>query len=207
MAFGDVIRSFPSPSTKPQALTFDGKSLINADGTTQRLYWIDRATGLVLRSILISISITGLHYVDGQLYACNDTNNNILLCDKDGSVVRFWSTQGNPYGILIDGPMVYVADINGIDYINMFNRNPASFLATQRINRFSLPGDIMGFCTDGKLLYVSSYSDNTIKAVDKAGNIIQSVAVTARPMGMCFDGKNLWIGNDLTDTIYCISRN
>lgn len=205
--FGDVIRSFPSPATLPEALAFDGKSLINADGFTNRLYWIDRATGLVLQSVLMNITMPGLHYVNGQLYVSDTTHNTILLCDANGNVMKSWATEGDAYGILIDETMVYVGDVNAVDYVNIFNRTPASFLRTQRINRFSLPGDFMGFCTDGKLLYVSSYSDNTIKAVDKAGNIIQSVAVTARPMGICFDGKNLWIGNDLTDTIYCISRN
>ena len=50
MTAGTVIRSFSSPGANPRGLTWDGRTLWNADNGTDLIYQIDPETGTVIRS-------------------------------------------------------------------------------------------------------------------------------------------------------------
>jgi hypothetical protein len=55
--------------------------------------------------------------------------------------------------------------------------------------------NIFGIVYDGSHMWVTSWGDKTIKKLDSAGNVLQSVPVGNQPGHPAFDGVNIWVPN------------
>src|SRR5262249_32660540 len=58
-----------------------------------------------------------------------------------------------------------------------------------------------GILFDGSNIWVTDVGSNTLKKLDRFGNIVQTVNVGDRPNFPAFDGTNIWVPNILGNSV------
>ena len=69
--------------------------------------------------------------------------------------------------------------------------------------------DPSGITTDGKYLWMTGETNNSIYQLDKTGNLIRTIAVggfATGPRGITTDGKYLWICGAIANNIYQLDK-
>ena len=108
---GNVLSSFPSPSSGPDGLAWDGLSLWHGDFDSSQIYRLDPETGAVLDSYG-AISPNGLTY-DGSFvwYVDNEPTGFYAVDPADGTLVLACAApSGNPRGLTFDGTYLWISE-------------------------------------------------------------------------------------------------
>ncbi|MBA4312509.1 MAG: hypothetical protein C0417_07745, partial [Chlorobiaceae bacterium] len=152
---GGVISSFPTPvptSDGPTALAFSGVRLYFTDAfNTSKIFVLDPSIGTVLDSFPApSMSIDGLAFVNGKLYAMDYTAYKIYELNPDGGMV-----------LRIISPPVYIGGgIDGGDgrlFASNFSSGifELSLVDGSVINSFIPVSDVYGLAFTGRKLFTS----------------------------------------------------
>ncbi len=78
MALGTVIRSFAAPAASPGGLTFDGRTLWNANFISDLIYQIDPETGRVIRSFAAPATYPQGLTFDGRTLWNADSDSDLI---------------------------------------------------------------------------------------------------------------------------------
>jgi hypothetical protein len=185
----------------------DGPSLVKSDGSD---LWVSNlGSGTVSRvrasdgklletwtgapgayGVLVAMGkvfVTGQIHPGGRLYMIDPTQT-------AGAVSTVTSTLGDiPVGVAYDGEKIWTANFGtGPDAgsVSIISLNPTS--VTTVATGFNQP---QGILFDGSNVWVTDFGDNTLKKLNSAGGILQSVSVGTHPGFPAFDGTNIWVPN------------
>jgi len=196
-------------TTEPRGLTFDRKNLWMTDSTGINL--IDRSANLI--KTIVGANIYGIttdrKYLWVITYLPDPATALIYQLDKTGNLIQtinIIAIDFIPRGITTDGKYLWFTGQanNRVYQIDKFG-NLISFFATVNTPR--------GITTDGKYLWVVEFDflvSSSIRQYDKAGNLIQTINITAvdvLPFGITTDGKYLWWIGDANNNLYQMTKN
>jgi hypothetical protein len=198
-AFGDVIRTIPSPGDGAQGLAWDGTHLWVAWGS---IYRLDPSDGSVVSQIPYPAGdIQGLTWDGSSLWCASYATDTIYRLDpNDGSVLQsFPSPASKPIGLAWDGTYLWNSDENGTFY----KLDPSDGSVE---GSFSSP---LGSSTtmlawDGHHLWAST--GGRFSQFDTSSwQTLKYILVPAQfSKGIAWDGENLWNGGFEDDTLYLI---
>lgn len=202
---GDVINVFPTPSSCPTGLTWDGRYLWLADLKSDSLYAIDPQNGKVMRRIEApSFRPLGLAY-DGNYLWCVDGEEDRLyrIQPQEGLVVRtFESPVSKPTGLAWDGEHLWLASRAAKQIHKISSEDGTTIIS------FPAPSVYPeGIAFDGKYLWIADRIKNRIYMVSPENGDVINILDAPAPYanGCAFDGKNLWNVDFQTDSLYCIT--
>ncbi len=199
---GEIIQSFPLPSTCPTGLTFDGKYLWVADRKVDKLFAIDPANGKMVRELNSpGFWPMGLAWDGKTLWVSDFKDAKIYQVDpQNGTVLRtIDAPERSVRDLAWDGTYLWCAD-DGSDEIIQFSPEDGT-----TIRSFKSPAsECRGVAYDGQYLWVSDRGKDEIYLVDpQTGNVIFATAAPGPyTKGIAFDGKSLWAVDYQTDRLY-----
>ena len=197
-AVGMVISSFPSPSSGPFGLAWDGTNLWNADDNTGLIFEVT-TTGTVLSSFAAPCMFTkGVTFDGTNLWATCDGTNLIYEMTTTGTILSTIPTPGpTARGLTWDGTNLWISDSN---------TDTVYEVTTTGIVLSSFPApapNARGLTWDGTNLWYADGATDTIYEVTTTGVVLSSFATPANsPRGLTFDGTNFWLSDNNTDLIY-----
>lgn len=199
---GDTLKSFPSPFSCSQGLTFDGKYLWNVDRKSDMIYKLNTEEGMVLDSIPTPGYVpSGLAW-GGQNLWCVDKEENLIYCINPKTKIiekTIYSPAGQSEGLAWDGEYLWIADTKE-DKIHKISPEDGTTIV-------SIPSPSpypRGLAFDGKYLWVSDRIKDMIYMVtpDKGEVVVCFEAPGPHTWGLAWDGKHLWNVDYQTDSIY-----
>jgi len=175
----------------PALVESDGADLWvpnNGDGTVSRVRASD---GKLLETWTAATSGVGVLVAKGRIFVTGNTTPGKLYqidpTQTAGAVTMLTSSLGSmPAGIVFDGARIWTANQSGS--ISIVTLNPLA-VATVTMG-FSGP---VGIIFDGANIWVTDRGDNSLKKLDSAGNISQTVTMGDSPAFPVFDGTNIWV--------------
>jgi hypothetical protein len=186
--------------TSPQFVESDGLDVwvSDNDSNVQRVRASD---GNVLGTWTAAFGAKGLLVARGRIYVAGDQNPGKLYVinpsQAPGAVGTVSSSLGLfPYTIATDGTYVWSANIGTPASVSRVD--PESSSTTNFTAGFSNP---IGILFDGANIWVTDHGDNSLKKLDVAGNILQSVPVGSGPEFPLFDGSNIWVPNAFSNSV------
>jgi glutamine cyclotransferase len=129
--FGEVVRSFPTPTGYATGIAWDGNALFVADGVAYGVIWrLDATDGTVLGSYDIGIlKLRGLAMGGGFLWVASwDTESIYKLRPSDGRILDSFEAPfpGKPDGIAWDGLNLWVGEETESDAGSIHRIDPAT---------------------------------------------------------------------------------
>lgn len=207
MAFGDVLRTIPTPLTGPGDVAFDGRSLYVYGDTVRSIAQIDLRTGQILRTVAIENGgrLFGFTFTGGSYFVGMDSLNGILAVYD----VRTLQVQKSvaiamiSRGASFDGKSrIWLAN----DTADVYMQFDLASLGLVR-SLTALGANVAGIACNGPFLFVADDTANTINQIDtRTGELIRSAALPdTTPRGLEWDGRSLWLVGSSTSTIYQIA--
>ena len=199
---GKVLASFPSPSSCPTGLAFDGRYLWLVDHRTAHLYKIDPATGKVVADVVSPAFMPAGLAFDGKcLWVLDMEGGDIFRLDpKMGMTLSSLSAPcRSPKGIAFDGKYLWVVD-DREDKIYQLDTGDGTI-----INTIPAPYSYgYGLSYDGRYLFVSDRGRDKIYVVYPRDGSVLMVLPAPGPFvsELAYDGKYLWCVDYQTDRIY-----
>jgi hypothetical protein len=99
--------------------------------------------------------------------------------------------------IAFDGEKLWIVINNGVAIVT-----PGASFTVKKVTGL---GFTYGMVYDGANIWVTNVNDalngQSLQKLDAQGNVIQTVAVGARPSQPVFDGTNIWVPNELSDSV------
>ncbi len=203
---GDTVRTFPSPSSCPQGLTFDGQYLWCADRKTDMIYKVDPRDGSVRDSFPTPGYVPrGLTW-DGRRLWCVDAEEELIYAINPATQIverTIYCPVSRPGGLAWDGHHLWIADY-GADMIHQISSEDGTTIV-------SIPApssNPRGLTFDGAYLWVSDRIDDKIYMItlDKGDVIISFKSPGPHSWGLAWDGIHLWNVDYQTDLIYKVVR-
>ncbi|HEX8373214.1 MAG TPA: hypothetical protein VF585_10570 [Chthoniobacterales bacterium] len=69
-------------------------------------------------------------------------------------------------------------------------------------NTFAVGSNPSGICSDGRNIWVTNFSSNTLTLLDGfSGTFRAEKAVGNGPLGACYDGSSIWVANSTSNTV------
>ncbi len=199
---GDTLKSFPSPFSCPQGLTFDGKHLWCADRRSDMIYKIAPEDRAVIDSLPAPGYIPrGLTW-DGKHLWCVDAGENLVYAINPATEIvekTIYCPVARPGGLAWDGHHLWIAD-DGTNKIHQISSEDGTTIVSIPAPS-SHPG---GLTFDGTYLWVSDRVKDMIYMItpDKGDVIICFKAPGPHSCGLAWDGSHLWDVDYQTDLIY-----
>ena len=203
----DVVKSFPSPSTIPFGLTWDGKYLWHSDRASGLIYKLNPADGSIITSFHPPKPISdpaGLTW-DGRYLWCADWSGGMIykLDVSTTSIVKsFPSPDGSPFGLAWDGKYLWCVEVFAS---RLYKLNPSDGSV---MLSFEFPFWLSGLTFDGTHFWLTGQEPvvngaRQIYLVSLSGDILSEYQPPGEgPKGLTWDGKYLWNCDNNTDTIY-----
>jgi hypothetical protein len=201
---GTILSSFPSPSSSPSGLTYDGTNLISCDYDTDTIYIHDGVSSTILSSFSSPGQVpNGLTYDGTNLISCDHFADRIYVHDGVSSTIlsSFSSPGPIPSGLAYDGTNLISCD-NNTDTIYIHDGVSSTILSS-----FATPTvQPKGLTYDGTNL-ISCVSDTDFHVIyihDGVSSTILSSFTTPDllPVGLAYDGTNLISCDNLDNRIY-----
>ena len=166
-----VVTSFPSPSTFPYGLTFDGTNLISCDSGSDRIYVHDGVSSTILTSFPSPSSYpSGLTFDGTNLISCDLGSDRIYVHDgvSQNILTSFSTPSSSPRGLTFDGTNLISCD-SGSDKIYVHDGVSSSILTS-----FSSPSsNPSGLAFDGtNLISCDSASDKIYVHAREDGQVV-----------------------------------
>ena len=181
-----IINSFSSPSTNPQGLVFNGKDIINLDGSG-RVYHLSGFSGTVLNSFSTpGTAAKGLTFDNRNLVSCDSGTDRIYKYSSVSATVinSFSSISTSPQGLAFDGQNLFHSDSN-TDRIYLLSGFSSTVLTS-----FSSPSTTpTGLVFDGlNLIHIDSNTDRLYKFSGISSTITNSYStISTTPTGLTFE--------------------
>jgi DNA-binding beta-propeller fold protein YncE len=107
--------------------------------------------------------------VDGNLYIADPVANKVIVFGDGGSYLREWPT-ARPLGLTVRDDAVYVITNGRVTVFSKSGEDRGSFgrrgRAREDIDAYQ------GIATDGKRIYIADALNQSVKAFDKAGDVV-----------------------------------
>ncbi len=197
-ATGDLLGSFPAPSSGPFGLAWDGTSLWNGDDNTGLIFELD-TLGNVLSSFAAPCTFTkGLTFDGTNLWTACDSTGLIYEVTRTGTIVSTIPTPGSTArGLTWDGTNFWIADAS----TNLIYEVTTGGAV---VSSFAIPGsNPRGLTWDGTSLWHADAASDLVYELSTAGAVLSSFATPGPDArGLTLDGTDFWIADQNTDTIY-----
>lgn len=208
---GEVLRSLPLNLNTPTGLTWDGASLWVADLETATLSALDPETGKVLKALPApGYQPMGLAW-DGKLLWVVDAGDKTAYALDPASGVTLRALPldtDTPEGIGWDGGALWTLDARQGELVRLDQSDGTTFRAfTSPTGGSGRRGQEIGLAHDGRWLYVSDRTTDTIYRVDPATGAVLDDFPAPGPYaaGLAWDGTALWNVDFETRTLYRLS--
>jgi YVTN family beta-propeller protein len=209
LAAGKLLKVLPS-GQDPESFDVspDGKRLYVSNEETAEMSVVDPAAGKVLEHVKIGKEPEGVTIRPGgkQVYVtCEEENEVISIDTRTFKVLAKFETGPRPRSVTFtkNGATAFVSSENGaiITVIDAVKAKVAGEIKIANPTKKPLPPRPMGgvLSPDGKTLYVSLGRNESVAAIDVAGQKVERIFddVGARPwgIGVSHDGKKLYTAN------------
>lgn len=208
---GEIIKSFNTIGNYPTGICFDGNNLWLADRETDKLYYINSETGILIREIEspaywpMGLAWDGefLWNADyrGRTDKSEDRDGMIFKIDpKDGTILKtLQAPSKSPKGLCWDGKYLWCVD-DRADKVIQFSQVDGT-----TIKSFPSPSnDPKGITYDGKYLWISDRETDEIYMVDpQTGFVIIIIDAPGNYVhGLAIKENKLWAVDYEDDKIY-----
>ena len=169
----------------------------SGDGTVSQVRASD---GSVLQTWTGATSATSVLVAMGRVFVDGGANLYMIDPSQAGPAVTtvISAESGNlpssSSGMTFDGNNIFIGSFGGAISIV----TPGTWAVTAAGGSFTLP---QGFLFDGSNVWVTDDGDNTLRKLDAAGNIVQSIPVGSSPQFPIFDGHNIWVPNESDNSL------
>ena len=200
----NTINSFPSPSTFPAGLAFDGTNLISVDSDTNLIYVHNGVSATILASFAAPATApSGLTFDGTNLISGDVIADRIYVHDGVSDTILYSFAASDAGGLTFDGTNLIGTKSGFVDRIYVHNGVSATILYS-----FDAP-DLTpsGLAFDGtNLISVGFYDDRIYVHDGVSDTILFSVQGPndGRVDGLTFDGTNLIASGRDTDTIFVL---
>lgn len=206
-----IVKSFPSPTTGPRGLEYDGTYLYVAQAKNELssdpdlIYKIDPSTGntVEIYNWTLSEFPTGIAWDGSNFYVSDDTAETIYVVDENFNYIReFSSPETYQTDLAFDGTYL-LEGTQETDKIWTLDPQDGSI-----ISMFSSPlGNPSGIAWDGSNIWLANGvlfgNEDYIYKLNRNGVILeQYLSPGTYPTGLAFDGQYLWCVDWKTDMIY-----
>lgn len=199
---GDTVKSFPSPSSCPQGLAYDGQYLWSVDRKSDMIYQIRPKDGSVVDSLPTPGYVPrGLTW-DGKRLWCIDAEEGLIYAINPATEIverTIYCPVSRPGGLTWDGEYLWIAD-DGDNMIRQISSEDGTTIISIPAPS-SNPG---GLTFDGTYLWVSDRMEDMIyMTTPQEGDVIICFeAPGPHSSGLAWDGSHLWTVDYQTDLIY-----
>lgn len=201
-----IVKSFPSPTSAPRGLEYDGTHLYVAQASSEDyIYEIDPETGTVVDTYSWTLSgfPIGLAWDGVNFYVSDDTSQLVYVVDTSFNLVKQFSAPETwQRDMAYDGTNLLEAT-SYTDKIWTLDTDDGSI-----IDVFSTPLDWpAGLAWDGTYIWHSNSEflgpGDYIYKLDTDGAVLEQYnSPGTYPTGLAFDGQYLWCVDWDTDRIY-----
>jgi DNA-binding beta-propeller fold protein YncE len=206
MAFGSIIKSFASPSTVGQGLTFDGKYLWHTDQNTDLVYILDPRNGRIVKSFTApDAQPSGMTFDGVSIWFSGRTAAVIFQMDPtNGRILKTIATTGiDCTGMTYDGKYLLLSD-NTTDTIIVVD--PVKSVISRSLP--AIGGTFpRGLAWTGNRILHTNSNTNLIYLLDREGRVLKTAPTPAtNTSGMAYDGNaSFWVANFTNNLIYQLS--
>ena len=205
MAFGDVIRSWASPSLSIEGIAWDGVTLWELDNLLDKGFQLDHRDGAIIFSRDISTVPTGLVFADGVWWDIDRGSDNIRQVDVvSGVVIRSHARPGGTIrGLAFDGRTLWHTD-TFLDQV--FQIDPRTGVT---IRSWATPsGAPHGLAFHLGYMFIHDQNTDLLSQVDpRDGTVIRSAAIPNPVGGIGISDVGLWVADSVAKTTLQIDLN
>jgi C1A family cysteine protease len=201
-----IVKSFPSPTSAPRGLAYDGTYLYVAQASSDDyIYKVDPDTGTVIDTYSWTLSgfPIGLAWDGANFYVSDDTSGLVYVVDTGFNLVRQFSAPETwQRDMAYNGTSLLEATAY-TDRIWTLDTDDGTV-----IDVFPAPLDgPAGLAWDGEHIWLSNSDflggDDYIYKLDTDGTVLEQYNSPGTfPVGLAFDGRYLWCVDWSTDTVY-----
>ncbi len=193
---------FVDVGSNPRLLASDGADVwvaSSTDGTVSRVRGSD---GKLLDTWVGIPGVYGVVTGGGKIYVSTRTSpGNLYSLDPTqtaGLPTLITSSLGNlPTGLALDGNRLWTANATGsVSYVTPLG--PPPWTTTTVTAGFASPAGIL---YDGSSVWVTDSGNATLRKLNSAGAILQTVTVGQQPNFPIYDGANIWVPNSGDSTV------
>src|SRR5262249_19052583 len=136
----------------------------------------------------------------GKVFATGGTMPGALYridpAQPAGAVTTVPSNPGNLCaGLTFDGARIWTANVGSVSIVTPGASIPWT------VTTVSGFASLLGALFDGSNVWVIDGDNNTLRKLDAAGGVLQTITLGAHPQFPVFDGANIWVPNYTSSTV------